>query len=36
MMITRDGDWTKMFNRRAVVLGGAQAALVAVLVGLMY
>ncbi|HCX14053.1 MAG TPA: penicillin-binding protein 2 [Rhodospirillaceae bacterium] len=36
MMITRDGDWTKMFNRRAVVLGGAQAALVAVLVGRMY
>src|SRR4051812_46979047 len=36
MMITRDGDWTKMFNRRAAILGGFQAALVATLVGRMY
>lgn len=36
MMITRDGDWTKMFNRRAVVLGGVQAALISGLVGRMY
>jgi penicillin-binding protein 2 len=36
MIITRDSDWTKMFNRRAAILGGAQAALVATLVGRMY
>lgn len=36
MTITRDGDWTKMFTRRAAVLGGFQAALIATLVGRMY
>ena len=36
MTITRDSDWTKMFTRRAMVLGGMQAALVATLVGRMY
>lgn len=36
MITTRDGDWTKMFNRRAAILGGAQAAMVATLVGRMY
>lgn len=36
MIITRDSDWTKMFNRRAAILGGAQAALMATLVGRMY
>ena len=36
MTITRDGDWSKMFTRRAAVLGGFQAALVATLVGRMY
>ncbi len=33
---TRDGDWTKMFSRRAAVLGGFQAAMVMTLVGRMY
>jgi penicillin-binding protein 2 len=36
MMITRDGDWAKMFNRRAVVLGGIQAGLISTLIGRMY
>ncbi len=36
MTITRDSDWTKMFTRRAAVLGGFQATLVATLVGRMY
>jgi len=36
MSITRDGDWNKMFTRRAAVLGGAQAVLVATLIGRMY
>lgn len=36
MIATRDSDWTKMFNRRAAILGGAQAAMVATLVGRMY
>ncbi len=36
MMITRDSDWTKMFNRRALILGGAQGVLTAALVGRMY
>ena len=36
MIMTRDSDWTKMFNRRAAILGGAQAAMVATLVGRMY
>jgi penicillin-binding protein 2 len=36
MMATRDSDWTKMFSRRAMILGGAQAAMVATLVGRMY
>jgi len=36
MMISRDGDWTKMFNRRALVLGGVQGALITTLIGRMY
>ncbi len=36
MIITRDSDWTKMFTRRAAILGGTQAALVATLIGRMY
>jgi penicillin-binding protein 2 len=36
MSITRDSDWTKMFTRRAMVLGGVQATLIATLVGRMY
>lgn len=36
MMITRDSDWTKMFNRRAMILGGAQGLLVSALIGRMY
>ncbi len=36
MMITRDSDWTKMFNRRAMILGGAQGVLVSALIGRMY
>ncbi len=36
MIITRDSDWTEMFTRRAAVLGGVQAALIATLVGRMY
>ena len=36
MSITRDSDWTKMFTRRAAVLGGVQAALIATLIGRMY
>ena len=36
MMITRDSDWTKMFNRRALILGGAQGVMTAALVGRMY
>ncbi len=36
MSITRDSDWSKMFTRRAAVLGGAQAMLIARLVGRMY
>lgn len=36
MIVTRDSDWTKMFNRRAAVLGGAQAVLVSTLIGRMY
>ncbi|MDP1603017.1 MAG: hypothetical protein Q8M03_07100, partial [Legionella sp.] len=36
MMITRDSDWTKMFNRRAMILGGAQGVLTAALIGRMY
>ncbi len=35
-MITRDSDWTKMFNRRAMILGGVQGVLVSALVGRMY
>ena len=31
MMITRDSAWTKMFNRRALILGGGQAGLVTAL-----
>lgn len=36
MSITRDSDWTKMFNRRAAILAGGQAALIATLIGRMY
>ena len=36
MIMTRDSDWTKMFNRRAAILGGVQAVLVMTLVGRMY
>ena len=36
MSITRDSDWTKMFTRRAAVLGGVQATMIATLVGRMY
>jgi len=36
MMITRDSDWTKMFNRRTLILGGVQGVLVSALVGRMY
>jgi penicillin-binding protein 2 len=36
MMITRDGDWTKMFNRRAAILGGVQGVLITTLIGRMY
>ena len=36
MIATRDSDWTKMFNRRAAILGGAQGLMVATLVGRMY
>src|SRR5262245_31594707 len=36
MSITRDSDWTKMFSRRAAILGGVQATLVATLIGRMY
>jgi penicillin-binding protein 2 len=36
MIITRDSDWTKMFTRRAAILGGTQAALIATLIGRMY
>jgi len=36
MSITRDSDWTKMFTRRAMVLGGVQATMIATLVGRMY
>jgi penicillin-binding protein 2 len=36
MMVNRDSDWTRMFNRRAAVLAGGQAALVSALVGRLY
>ena len=36
MMLSRDGDWTKMFNRRAIVLGGAQGTLITALIARMY
>jgi penicillin-binding protein 2 len=36
MTITRDSDWSKMFTRRAAILGGAQAVLIATLIGRMY
>ncbi len=36
MNLTRDGDWAKMFSRRAMVLGGAQGALVSALIGRLY
>ena len=36
MTLSRDGDWSKMFTRRAMVLGGAQGGLIAALVGRMY
>ncbi len=36
MISPRGGDWAKMFDRRGAILGAAQAALVATLVGRMY
>lgn len=36
MMVNRDSDWTRMFNRRAAVLAGGQAVLVSALVGRLY
>ncbi|MCB2107032.1 MAG: penicillin-binding protein 2 [Rhodobacteraceae bacterium] len=36
MMISRDSDWVRMFNRRAAVLAGGQALLVSALAGRLY
>jgi penicillin-binding protein 2 len=36
MMVNRDSDWVRMFNRRAAVLAGGQAVLVSALVGRLY
>ncbi|MDX2223178.1 MAG: penicillin-binding protein 2 [Rhodospirillaceae bacterium] len=36
MMITRDSDWVRMFNRRAALLGGGQALLVGALAARLY
>ena len=36
MMINRDSEWVRMFNRRAAVLAGGQAVLVSALVGRLY
>jgi penicillin-binding protein 2 len=36
MIINRDNDRTRLFNRRAAVLGGGQALLISALVGRMY
>jgi penicillin-binding protein 2 len=36
MIINRDSDRTRVFNRRAAVLGGSQALLISALVGRMY
>lgn len=36
MMVNRDSDWTRMFNRRAAVLAGGQGLLVSALVGRLY
>ncbi len=36
MIINRDNDRTRVFNRRAAVLGGSQALLISALVGRMY
>jgi penicillin-binding protein 2 len=36
MMINRDSDWVRMFNRRAAVLAGGQAVLVSALAGRLY
>jgi penicillin-binding protein 2 len=36
MMITRDSDWVRMFNRRAALLAGGQAILVSALAARLY
>ncbi len=36
MMVNRDSEWVRMFNRRAAVLAGGQAVLVSTLVGRLY
>jgi penicillin-binding protein 2 len=36
MILTRDGDWAKMFTRRALVLAGTQGVLVSALIGRLY
>ena len=36
MMINRDSDWVRMFNRRAAVLAGGQAALISALAARLY
>ncbi len=36
MMVNRDSEWVRMFNRRAAVLAGGQAALISALVGRLY
>jgi penicillin-binding protein 2 len=36
MMVNRDSDWVRMFNRRAAVLAGGQGLLVSALVGRLY
>lgn len=36
MMVNRDGDWVRMFNRRAAVLAGGQALMVSALAARLY
>ena len=36
MIINRDNDRARVFNRRAAVLGGGQALMISALVGRMY
>lgn len=36
MMVNRDSEWVRMFNRRAAVIAGGQAVLVSTLVGRLY